>query len=196
MLLYQFREEPIGHHPGATRIDHEGDGPGNAYGVGDLDLALPGEPRRHNVLGGVPAHVRRGTVHLGGVLAGKGAPTVGDDAAIGVDDDLPAGHARVGHGPPYDETARGVHQYPGGRLHQVTGQDGIYYLPDDVPVDLLRFHRGVMLGRDDHRVDPQGLSVFVIDGDLGLPVGTQVSQGPVLSDLAQPPRQPVGQGNG
>ena len=40
-----------------------------ADGVGDLDFAPVGEPRRHDVLRHPSAHVRRRAVHLAGILA-------------------------------------------------------------------------------------------------------------------------------
>ena len=53
-----------------------------------------------------------------------------------------------------------------------------------------------VLGGDDHGVQPDRDVVLVVDGDLRLAVRAQVGQRPVLADLGQPPRQPVGQRDG
>ena len=42
---------------------------GHADGVGQLNLAAPGQAGGHDVLGHVPGHIGGGAVHLGGVLA-------------------------------------------------------------------------------------------------------------------------------
>jgi hypothetical protein len=48
-----------------------------------------------------------------------------------------------------------------------------------------------VLRGDQHALDPHGPAVAVADGDLGLPVGTQVVQRAVLADLGQALREPV-----
>ena len=62
-----------------------------ADGIGKLDLALGGEAGGHHVLGDPAAHVCGGAVDLGRILAGERAAAVTAGAAVGVDDDFPAG---------------------------------------------------------------------------------------------------------
>lgn len=50
--------------------------------------------------------------------------------------------------------------------------------------------RGMLRG-DDHRVQPDRLVTVVLDGDLGLAVGAQVGDGPVLAHLGQSPGEAV-----
>ena len=52
--------------------------------------------------------------------------------------------------------------------------------------------RGVLRG-DDDGVQADGLVAVVLDGDLGLAVGAQVRDGPVLADLGQAAGEPVRQ---
>ena len=69
---------------------------------------------------------------------------------------------------------------------------------DDVLVDVGGEQRvdvdvgGVLAGHDDG-VEPDRLVAVVLDGDLGLAVGTQVGHDAVLADRRQPPGQPVGE---
>ncbi len=71
----------------------------HADGVGDLQLAAPREARGHDVLGHPAAGVRGGAVDLRRILARERAAAVAGHAAVGVDDDLAAGQARVAHRP-------------------------------------------------------------------------------------------------
>jgi hypothetical protein len=109
-----------------------------ADGVGDLDLAAPGQAGSDDVLGD-PAH-RVGTrpVDLARVLAGERPATVAGHAAVGVDDDLASGEAGVAHRSTDDEPAGGVHQQPqplGVDVH--SGENRL----DDVLADVRRQHR-------------------------------------------------------
>jgi hypothetical protein len=95
--------------------------------------------------------------------------------AVGVDDDLPTGQAGVAHRAAHHETAGRVDQQAVALRRDVeAGQHRV----DDVLLDV-RLERGgqvrvfVMLGRQHHGVDPHRPVVrVVLDGDLGLPVGT------------------------
>ncbi len=80
---------------GAVGIDVDADRLGDADGVGELDLAPLGQAGGDDVLGDVAGHVGGRAVDLGGVLAAEGAAAVPAHAAVGVHDDLAAGHARV-----------------------------------------------------------------------------------------------------
>ena len=92
----------------AERVDADADRVGIADGVGELDFRARGEPRGHDVLGHVAAHVGRAAVHLARVLAGERAAAVTAHAAVAVHDDLAAGQAGVALRPADDEPAGGV----------------------------------------------------------------------------------------
>ena len=94
-----------GHLPGAEGLDVQAHRLGHADRIGDLDLAAVGESGGDDVLGH-PAHgVGAGAVHLGGILAGEGATAVASHAAVGVDDDLASGQARIALGTAEHEAA-------------------------------------------------------------------------------------------
>src|SRR5207248_9950242 len=77
-------------------------------GVRQLHLALAGETGGDDILGDVAGHVGRGAVHLGRVLAAKGAAAVPAAAAVGVHDDLAPGQAAVAVWAADEEAARRV----------------------------------------------------------------------------------------
>jgi hypothetical protein len=98
----------VGDHAGAERVDQHRDRLGDADGVGELDLAATGEARGDDVLGDVARVVRGRAIDLARVLAREGAAAVAGVAAVGVDDDLAAGEARVALRTADDEPARRV----------------------------------------------------------------------------------------
>src|SRR5690606_17315349 len=93
----------VGDHAGPEGVDQHRDRPRHADGVGELNLAAPGQAGRHHVLGDVASVVAGRAVDLGRVLAREGAATVACHAAVGVDDDLAPGQARVSLGTTDDE---------------------------------------------------------------------------------------------
>ncbi len=122
-------------------------------------------------------------------------------AAVGVDDDLATGQSRVAHRAAQDELAGRVHQHPSRRrVQRVVGQlleHSVEHLLADIGIQrLLQVDIGGVLGGDDHGIQPHRDVVLVGDGDLGLAVRTQIWQHAVLTNLGQPPRQPVGQRDG
>ena len=74
--------------------------------VGDLDLAAVGQAGRDDVLGHVAGRVGGRAVDLARVLARERAAAVAGHAAVGVDDDLAAGEARVADRAADDEAGR------------------------------------------------------------------------------------------
>ncbi|MNX91268.1 hypothetical protein D3C86_1233410 [compost metagenome] len=88
---------------GAMQIDIDRQGLGDADRVGNLDRAALGKAGSHDVLGKIAGGIGGGTVNLGRVLAGECATAMGGSAAIGVDDDLAAGEARITIGTADDE---------------------------------------------------------------------------------------------
>src|SRR5688572_8765209 len=182
---------------GAEGLDHHRDRVSDADRVGDLDLAAVREPGGDHVLGDPARGVGGRAVDLRRVLAGERAAAVAGHAAVGVDDDLPAGQPGVAHGAADDELAGRVHQQPvaaGGQAER--GQLGLDHELLDVGREQLldRDVLGVLRG-DDHGVDGYRLVVLVDDGDLGLAVGTEVGHRAVLAHRGQPAGQPVRQGD-
>merc|ERR1719229_37268 len=76
----------VGLHEKRKRLRH-------TDGIRELDQGALAEAAPHHGLGHLPADVRRGAVHLRGVLAGEGAAAVGPPATVRVNDDLTAGEA-------------------------------------------------------------------------------------------------------
>jgi hypothetical protein len=113
---------------------------------------------------------------------------VAGHAAVGVDDDLATGQTGVAHRATDLELAGGVDQQPvavgvGGRRCLEDGSITCFadVRGEHAPRDVL----GV-LGAEDHGVDAnRPVVAVVLDGDLGLAVGTQVGQRAVLADLGQ-----------
>src|SRR5438270_223624 len=81
---------------------------GEADGVGELHLALAGQAGGDDVLGDVAGHVGGRAVHLGRVLAAKGAAAVPAAASVGVHDDLAPRQAAVAVRAAHQEAARRV----------------------------------------------------------------------------------------
>ena len=77
MFLHQLQYPVIGDHPCAEGVHPDGDRLGHADGIGQLNLALAGQPGGYDVLGHPAGGVGGGAVHLGGVLAGEAAAAVG-----------------------------------------------------------------------------------------------------------------------
>ena len=96
---------------------------GDADGVGQLDLAPLSEAGGHDVLGDVSGHVGSGAVDLRGVFAAEGTAAVPAHSAVGVDDDLPSGHARVAVRTADDEFPRRVDVVCQRAIDQIRGQD-------------------------------------------------------------------------
>ena len=82
---------------GAEAVDVHAHRMRDADRVGDLELAAVGEARGDDVLRDVARGVRRRAVDLRRILARERAAAVRSRAAVGVDDDLAAGEARVAH---------------------------------------------------------------------------------------------------
>src|SRR6202012_1871287 len=108
--------------------------------IADLDGALPGQTRRHDVLGQVAAEIGRRAVHLGRVLAGEGAAAVRGRAAVGVDNDLAAGQAGVAVRAA-DLEAAGRVDVPLGLLGDQARREDAFHIGADDLLDPLRRRR-------------------------------------------------------
>mgnify|MGYP003624095068 CR=1 FL=1 len=124
-----------------------------------------------------------------------GAPT-----AVGVDNDLTAGKTSITLRSTDDEETRGLNVVDGLVVEELSGDD----LLDDLLLDLLAKLLGrdilAVLGRDDDGVDALGddgtAVVGVLDGDLGLGVGSQPREGAVLAGVGHGLVELVGEEKG
>lgn len=132
----------------------------NTDGVGKLNLTLVSDASGHDVLCNVAGCIRCGAVNLGGVFTGEGAATVRGIAAVGVNDDLTSGEARVCGRATLDKSARGIdEQAVSDHVHiRPIGQQFVEDRLDDVFLQgfdqILRGNTFLMLGRDDDGVNP------------------------------------------
>ena len=113
-------------------------------------------------------------------------------AAVGVDDDLTAGHAAVAIRAADDESARRIDVKFGIRVdhvgrNQFVDDRRLYQAPQFLDRHVL------MLRGNDDCIDAGGLAVDVLHRDLTLAVGTEVFCVATPASLAQPPCEPVRQ---
>ena len=183
---------------GAEALEHERHRMRGADRVGNLELSLVGETRRHHRLGDVTRHVRRGPIHLGGVLAAERPPAVRREPSVGVDDDLATRQPGIGLGSTDLEAPGGVDQHSHRRRVEVAelAQHGVDHLGLDVGLEeCLDVDLFAMLRADEHRVDRHRLPVDVPDGHLGLAVGAQIRNDARFADVGEAFGQPVGHGD-
>ena len=171
---------------GAERLNKHAHGMRNADGVGELDLALVGKARGHNVLSDIARGVSGTAVDLRRVLAGECAAAVRGAAAVGVDDDLAAGQAAVALRAADDEAAGRVNINLGVLVHQLRGNGRLDDKLDHVLADLLKRRLRRVLGGEDDRVDADGLAALVVlDRHLRLAVGTEIVDKALLAHVGQ-----------
>ncbi len=107
-------------------------------------------------------------------------------AAVGVDDDLAAGQPGVAHRSTDDEPTSRVDEHLVVVVGELLGDDGTDHLLDEVGTDLgVAVDAVVVLGRDQDRLQRDGLAVAVLERDLGLAVRAQVGNGPGLANLGE-----------
>lgn len=182
VLCDQLRDLLVAHLAGAEGLHVDAERARHPDGVRHLDLAAVRQPGSHHVLGHPAARVRRGPIHLGGVLAAESAAAVPAHAAVGIHDDLAPGYPGVAHRSADDELAGRVDVYLRGlAVHQLRRQDGV----DDVLHHRL-FDLGVgdavgVLGADEHRIHVHRLAVAVFNGHLALAVGSHPGNRAVLA---------------
>src|SRR5438128_317104 len=116
-LAHHARDLLVRHGAGAEGVDQHGHRVRDADRVRELHLAALRQLRRHDVLGDVARHVGGAPVDLRGVLAAERAAAVPPVAAVGVDDDLPAGEAAVAPGLALGDALRDVERLPLDRRH-------------------------------------------------------------------------------
>ena len=170
---------------------------GFSDGIGQRHLAPAAQPGGHEVFGDVAGHICPGTVHLGGVLPGKGAATMGREHTVAVHHEFPSGEAGVGLRASKHKPPGGVQQDFGilirGKRLQRRGQHLVGEFPKQFIGGLLR----AVLGGEDNRVQPQGASIFVVlHGDLGFSIRAQAPHHAGFPGGGEAAGQPVGQYNG
>ena len=138
-----------------------------------------------------PRRVSPGSVHLRRILAGEGPAAVPGHPAVGVDDDLASGEARVSRWPPYHEAPRRVDVPRRFLIQQVCRDHCLDHVPLDVRADLLGLDIVRVLRRDDDRRHPLGRAVCVLHRHLGFAVWTEVGQCAAVAHRREPPCEPV-----
>ena len=170
---------------------------GFSDGVGQRHLAPAAQPGGHEVFGDVAGHICPRTVHLGGILPGKGAATMGCEHTVAVHHEFPSGEAGVGLRSAKHKPPGGVQQDFGilvrGKRLQRRGQHLVGEFPKQFIGGLLR----AVLGGEDNRVQPQGASILVVlHGDLGFSIRAQAPHHAGFPGGGEAAGQPVGQYNG
>lgn len=182
---------------GAVAVNEDGKGLGDTNGVGELHERAASELGVDEGLGDPAGEVSGGTVDLGEVLAGEGTTTVGTPSTVGVNNDLTASETGVTLGTTNDEQTRGL-DVVDGLVVQVLGRDDLL---DDLLLDLLAELLGGdglgVLRRDNHSVDSLGnngtVVVLVLNGDLGLGVGSQPGDASITAGRGHRSVELVGQ---
>ena len=178
---------------GAEGVDQHRDRVGDPDGVGQLHLHPVGEAGGHAVLRHVASHVAGGTVDLRGVLAREGPAAVGGRAAVGVDDDLPAGHTGVAVRPAHHEPPGRVDVDAGLLVEERRGDDRLHDVGQHVFPDAVVADPVAVLAGHHHGIDPHRRVAVVLHRHLRLAVGPQVVDLAFAARPRQPPAQVVGQ---
>mmetsp|Transcript_2115 Transcript_2115/g.3182 ORF Transcript_2115/g.3182 Transcript_2115/m.3182 type:complete len:258 (-) Transcript_2115:342-1115(-) len=114
---------------------------------------------------------------------------MGTPTTVGVDDNLAASETSITVGATDDEATRGVKVEDGLVIEVLLGNNGLDNVLHEVLTDLLIGDIRVMLGRDEDGMNADGdhstTLTLVLDGDLGLAVGTEPGASSVLADLGK-----------
>lgn len=188
---------------GAIRVDVDGEGLSNTDGVRELDKSSSAETGSDEGLGNPSTDVSSRSIDLGEILSGEGTTTVGTPATVGIDNDLSAGQTSITLGATNDEEARGLdldqksvmstytiviiatYVVDGLVIEVLSGND----LLDDLLLDLLSELLGGdilrVLSRNDDGVNALGndgaVIVAVLNGDLGLGIGSEPGEGAIAA---------------
>lgn len=185
---------------GAVGVNVEGEGLSNTDGVGKLDKSTAGEAGGDKGLGDPAAEVGSGTVDLGVVLSGESTTTVGSPTTVGVDDDLAASETGITLGSTDDEQTRGLDVVHGLLVKVLGGDDTLDDLLEDLLAELLGGDVLGVLGRHNDGVDTERddgtVVVGVLNGDLGLGVGTEPGELAAVTGLLHGAVELVGEEEG
>lgn len=185
---------------GAVGLNEEGQRLSNTDGVRKLDQRTASQLGVDERLGDPAGKVGSGAVDLGVVLSGESTTTVGTPTTVGVDNDLTASETGITLRSTDDEQTRGLDVVLD-VVVKVLGRDNLL---DDLLLDLLTELLGgdvlAVLGRDDDSVDTERNDstaiVSVLNGDLGLGVGSQPGEGAITAGLGHGRVELVGEEEG
>lgn len=182
---------------GTVGVDVDGERLSDTNGVGELDKSTSAELGVDEGLGNPSADVGSRSIDLGEILTGESTTTVGTPATVGVDDDLSAGQTSVTLGTTNDEEARGLDVVDGLVAEVLGGDDLLDDLLLDLLAELLSGDIGRVLSRDNNGVDALRdngtVVVLVLNGDLGLGVGSEPGQRTVAASSGHGSVQLVGE---
>src|SRR5215467_10883696 len=173
MFAHDFRDFFFRDGRCTKPVNHYRHGFGNADGVGQLNFGFGGQPRGNHILGDVARHVAGRAINLGWILAGERAATMTAVAAVGVHDNFAAGETSITHWPADDEATRRVDVVLSVFVehgHRYNWLDDMF---QDGVAEIFVRNGVAMLRGDNDRIDPGGLAVAVLDGDLRLAVGPE-----------------------
>ena len=186
----------LGDGIGAVGFHIDGNGAGHTDGVAQLDFAAVGSACLHDGLGDVAGHICRGAVYLGGILTAECAAAVTGVAAVGIHNDLAAGESGIGSGAAQYKPPGGVDEILGFGIQHFGGDAGLDDLFDHIPPQGDGIGVLIVLGGKHHRIDPDGLAVFVFHCHLCFAVGTEIAELSAFADRRQPPGDAVCQRDG
>ncbi len=177
---------------GSCRVDQHGHGTRHADGIRHLHLTAVGKPCRHDILRHVAGGVGSRAIHLGRILAGKGAAAMPGIAAVGVHDDLASRQARVPGGTADNEPSGRIDIYFGLLIQQGAGHrrqnDAVYHILPDNGKLCIR----AVLSRNDNGIHPRRNAVAVLHRHLRFSVRAQVVHPAGLAQCRQPLGKRVG----
>jgi len=154
--------------------------------IGELNLHIVREARCNQVLCDIARRIGCGAVHLGRILAGERAAAVARIAAVGIDNNLSAGQARIAVRTADYKAAGRVNIKARVLVHEFLREHRIENILLHIRVNLLLTHLRIVLGREDHRVETRRLAVLIVlDRNLALAVRAKIRERLVLSELGQ-----------
>ncbi len=196
VLVHQGGDLIFGDDAGAEGLNVHRDGARHADGVSHLDLAACGQSCGDHVLRSPARGVSGGAVHLRGVLPGESAAAMAAHPAVGIDDDLAPGDARVAHRSADDEAPGGVDVDLHPLIAQAFGDDRVDDVLQDARVDIRVLDRVGVLGAHKDGIDAHRLAVGVLNRHLALAVGAQPWQDAGFAHLRKAQRELMRQVDG
>src|SRR5947209_16265789 len=91
-------------------------------------------------------------------------------ATIGIDDNLAPGQASIAHRAASDKASGGINEDSGVAVEHMGRDGGLNNMLDDIIANLLWIHIVRVLRRNDHRINPDGTSIFILNGHLTLAI--------------------------
>ena len=191
----------VGNLSGTVRVDVNREGLSNTNGIGQLNEDSSAETGGNQRLGDPSSGVGSRSVDLGEVLSGESTTSVSTPSTISVNDNLSASQTSITLGSSDDESTRGLDVVDS----LVVQKLGVNDLVDDLFLDLCSEVLGAdllgVLGGDDDSVNSEGNNgtvgvLLVLDGDLGLGVGSQPTHGSIPTSISHGSVELVGKHDG